>query len=240
MRSGVLIAVAAPAEARAACRAAGLSLDPPPWTLVPLWPGADLVVTGVGKANAAGGVARVADPARHGLVLSLGIAGALPRSGGAMLALGSLVVATESAYADEGLESPAGWATVAELGFPLAPAPMRANAVPGDAGAVVRLAAWADASGPIATVSTCSGTDALAAKVAARTSALAEAMEGAAIGQAACRLGLAFAEARAISNTTGDRASQRWDIRAALERLERVVGGLREGWGGSEPAAHPG
>ncbi|HBS28303.1 MAG TPA: hypothetical protein DEB06_02375, partial [Phycisphaerales bacterium] len=38
----------------------------------------EMVVTGVGKANAAGAVARVLDAGRHAGVINLGVAGALP------------------------------------------------------------------------------------------------------------------------------------------------------------------
>lgn len=79
------------------------------------------------------------------------------------------------------------------------------------------------AIGPIATVATCSGTDAAAAEVERRTGALAEAMEGAAVVHAALRLNVPAIELRTISNTTGDRARQRWDLAAGLEALGRAV-----------------
>jgi futalosine hydrolase len=52
-------------------------------------------------------------------------------------------------------------------------------------------------------------------------------MEGAAVALAAVRLGLAFGELRVISNTTGDRARQQWDLKGALARLTDVIGRLR-------------
>ena len=69
---------------------------------------------------------------------------------------------------------------------------------------------------------------ACAHEVARRTRAVAEAMEGAAVGFTARRLGLAtgsapaFAELRVISNTTGDRSRQVWDLPRALSRLEQL------------------
>jgi len=77
--------------------------------------------------------------------------------------------------------------------------------------------------GPIATVATCSGTDAAAAEVARRTGALAEAMEGAAVVHAARRLHVPAIELRSISNTTGDRARQQWDLALALRSLSAAV-----------------
>ena len=82
--------------------------------------------------------------------------------------------------------------------------------------------------GPMATVSTCSGTDSLAAQVRNRTGALAEAMEGASVGLVAHRLGVPFGEVRIVSNTTGDRDRQRWDIKLALSKLSEVIGQLAQ------------
>lgn len=192
--------------------------------------GAWLVVSGVGKSNAAGATAfaltRI-EP-RCAWALNLGVAGALPRSGGddrSRAQLRQCVVATASVFADEGLAAPDGFTDVAAMGFP----PLDGSAgmaAPCDKRLVELLASSADARGPIATVSTCSGTDALARAVAQRTGAIAEAMEGAAVGLVAARLGVPFAELRTISNFTGDRPSQTWDIRGALERMERAVATL--------------
>ena len=87
--------------------------------------------------------------------------------------------------------------------------------------------------GAVATVSTCSGTGEGAEAARIRTGAIAEAMEGAAVGQAVARLSdlqprceAGFAELRVISNTTGDRSSQRWDLKGALAVLSDLVAEL--------------
>jgi futalosine hydrolase len=64
--------------------------------------------------------------------------------------------------------------------------------------------------------------------VKARTGAVAEAMEGAAVGLVAHRLGIPFGEVRIISNTTGDRNLQRWDMKRALASLSEVIGLLAQ------------
>jgi nucleoside phosphorylase len=66
----------------------------------------------------------------------------------------------------------------------------------------------------------------LAHEIRVRTGALAEAMEGAAVGMVAARLGVAFAEVRVISNNTGDRGGQAWDLPGALAGLTRLIGRL--------------
>jgi len=219
-----LLAVAASAEARAILRALGVTRAPEPWRAVEVAPGADLVETGVGPACAAGGVARALDPVRHGAVLSAGVAGALPGSG---LALGARVVATESVFADLGADTPAGFVDLAQMGF--APAPGVGVEIPADEGLSRTLTPIADRAGPIATVSTCAGTDARAEEIARRTGAIAEAMEGAAVGVAAARVAaqtgsaVPFAELRVVSNTTGDRHRQVWDLDAALAALGELV-----------------
>jgi futalosine hydrolase len=223
----VLFVVAAPVEA-AAVRAA-FAADPPPpgerqpmdWPLEILRPGVELLITGVGKVNAAAAIAHRADPSRHGLVVNLGICGALkPLS---ELALRSVVLAGTSVYADEGVATPSGFQSLPEMGFPLGP--FAGPGVDGDPALLDILRPLAQAIGPIATVSTCSGTDALAREVAGRTGAIAEGMEGAAIAHTLVRLHpeIPFAELRVVSNSTGDRPGQHWDLRGSLARLTGLV-----------------
>jgi len=217
--------VASPAEATAILRALGQGAEAEPWRLLELTDRLDLLVTGVGKTCAAGAVARALDPDRHAAVLSLGVAGALPGSG---LEPGVSVLADASVFADEGVVTPDGFTDLAEMGFPSAPG--LGVAVPTDPRLSAALAPIADARGTIATVSTCSGTDAQAALVVARTGAIAEAMEGAAVGVVTARVGVsagrssAFAEVRVISNTTGRRGQQRWGLAGALDRLGGLAG----------------
>jgi futalosine hydrolase len=191
--------------------------------------GLDLVVSGIGKVNAAGAAARCVDPSRHDGLLSVGVAGALP--GNQFTALLTVIAATSSVYADEGLATPDGFQDCAAMGFPLGP--FAGSAIPADPLLLRELSAIADLAVPVATVSTCSGTDELARRVQERTGAVAEAMEGAAVAHVGSRLGLATGELRVISNTCGDRSSQRWDLKGALAALERVIGRLRQGRSGA-------
>lgn len=224
----VLLAVAAPAEARAvasAFRAAPVDLRAVArwdWPVLPLAPGFDLLETGVGKANAAAAAA-LRGPG-YGVVLNLGVCGALP--GDAPPRIGDAVLASVSVYADEGVQTESVFQSVPEMGFALGPFPGAAVAC--DDTLRCALAPLVARTAPVATVSTCSGTDAMARAVASRTGAAAEAMEGAAIGHALARAapGTRFAELRTVSNTTGDRARQRWDLHAALDRLARIAASI--------------
>jgi futalosine hydrolase len=206
-----------------------------------------LLETGIGKVNAAASVSRALSRARYRAVVNLGIAGALP--GAAPLELLCPVVATESVYADEGLQTPTGFLTCDQMGFPLGP--FAGNAVPGDAGlralAMGALGGWHAVEGGVATVSCCSGTDTLARRVAERTGAVAECMEGAAVGHTTTRFsdefpafGARFLEVRVISNTTGDRPGQRWDVQGSMRRLAEVASSLLPAlrrWSESAPGA---
>ncbi|CAG0997489.1 Futalosine hydrolase [Phycisphaerales bacterium] len=216
---GILVVVAAPEEMRAVLRGMGSPREVPgEWAQVEAGAGVDVVLTGVGKANAAGAVARCADGSRHGAVLNIGVGGLLP---GGTAELGSVVLATSSVFADEGVLEPGGFRDCAAMGFPAVDGGM---GIAADQTLGKRVRACVDASGVVACVSTCSGTDRLAREVAARTGAMVEAMEGAAAGLSARRLGIPFIEVRVISNTTGDRGGQRWEMRRALDSLSEVIG----------------
>lgn len=205
----------------------------------------EIVVAGVGRTNAAAATTEAI--LRRGpfdAVVSAGVAGALPRSpldapaseasgapsgphAGAFpqphLRLGDLVLAESCVYFEEGAIMPDGFHTMSELGFDLGP--FRGNRVPVDR-TLDRLAPAAK-RGVIATVATCSGTDEAAAEVVRRTGAVAEAMEGAAVVHAALRLGVPATEIRAISNGTGDRARQEWNLPAAFDALASLAAALR-------------
>ena len=69
--------------------------------------------------------------------------------------------------------------------------------------------------------------DELAAEIRGRTGAIAEGMEGAACGLVAARTGVRFAELRVISNRTGRRDQQGWNLDGAFKRLGEILGPMR-------------
>ena len=181
--------------------------------------GGRVIVSGIGRTNAA--AATTETLLREGpfdAVVSAGVAGSLP---GAGLDIGDAVVASACVYAEEGLITPEGFRDVGGLGFALGD--FAGNTVPVDE-RLLGLLGPRFRTGPVATVATCSGTDAAARQVVERTGAIAEAMEGAAVVHAARRLGAPAIELRAISNTTGDRDRQRWALPRGLAALGEAVG----------------
>ena len=194
----ILIVTAVEAEARA----------------IGLIAGAHVLVAGIGRTNAACATTEaLLGPDRYRAVISAGVAGILP---GADLKVGDPLVASACIYAEEGIVTSKGFSDISGIGMRLGDFP--GNTVPVDEDLLERCADLAP-MGPIATVATCSGTDEAAAMVLARTGAMAEAMEGAAVVHAARRLSTPAIELRVMSNRTGERAHQGWDLEGSLTRL---------------------
>jgi futalosine hydrolase len=181
----------------------------------------EIVVSGVGK-TAAGVVTaeRLAVGPPVSAVVSFGVAGAYP---GTALTLGDVVVATEIAIVDEGLDAGSRFVPFSRPGMNVPGAAW----IPTDTALVGRLVgnrarAFAVRSGRVATVSVCAGTDRLAAE-RARQGALAESMEGAAVAFAAARQGVPFVEVRGISNLCGPRDGASFNLAAAIRNAATVL-----------------
>ena len=180
--------------------------------------GTFVVAGGIGRTNAAAAtVAAILSDGPFTWVMNAGVAGALPESN---LSIGDIVVANECVYAEEGLVTPEGFQNMAEMGFQLGN--FSGNNVPVDPWMLSRLSTIGTVA-PIATVATCSGTDEQAKLVRMRTRCVCEAMEGAAVVHAANNISAPAIELRVISNTTGDRGAQEWNLSLALSKLGIAV-----------------
>ncbi|MFF7185063.1 futalosine hydrolase [Streptomyces sp. NPDC008222] len=214
---GILVATAVPAERDAVARA-----FPGPVTEVPL-PAAglhrtgalDLLAVGVGPALAAASTASALTAAAlagapYALVVSAGIAGGFAPDA----PLGALVVADDIVVADLGAETPDGFLPVTDLGFGTV-----SHRPP--ASLVRELAAASGAlTGTVLTVSTVTGSARRAAELRARHPyALAEAMEGFGVAEAAAAHGTPVVEIRAVSNPVGPRDRAAWRVGDALAAL---------------------
>ncbi|MFJ8633905.1 futalosine hydrolase [Streptomyces sp. NPDC093568] len=208
--AAVLVATAVPAERDAVARALdGL-------------PGVDVIAAGVGPALAAAATATALTTAAHagtpyGLVVSTGIAGGFAPHA----PVGSLVVADEITAADLGAETSDGFLPVTELGF--------GTVTHRPPETLVREVATATGArtGAVLTVSTVTGTAVRAAQLRERhPTALAEAMEGFGVAEAASAHRTAVLELRAISNPVGPRDRAAWRIGDALAALTDGFGKL--------------
>ena len=161
--------------------------------------GRDGLVCGVGPVEAAAATARSLASGAHDAVLHVGLAGA------AGLPLGSLVVGSESLYADIA----ARWPVVERI-------------VPDPALVDAALSALPDAASlPIHTSAAVGG-----ASNAAAQAPCVEAMEGFGVLRAAALAGVPALEVRAISNELGEEDRSRWVVPAALEQLRVVLPSL--------------
>lgn len=188
----------------------------------------DVLAAGVGPAAAAAGTATALTAAAcggapYGLAVSAGIAGGFAQPPG------GAVTATSIVAADLGAVTPRGFASVTELGFGAAahtPPEQLVRAVAGATGA---------AAGPVLTVSTVTGTAERAGELAARhPGAVAEAMEGFGVAEAAAAHGVAVLELRTVSNPVGARDRDAWRIPAALSALRdsfAAAGPVLRAWG---------
>ncbi|GEC07775.1 Futalosine hydrolase [Streptomyces spinoverrucosus] len=202
----ILVATAVPAERDAVARTFS----------------GQVIAVGVGPASAAARTATaLTEAARDGhpfqLVVSTGIAGGfVPEA-----PVGSLVVADEITAADLGAETAEGFLPVTDLGF--------GTVTHRPPQALVRDAATATGArtGTVLTVSTVTGTAARATALRAHhPRALAEAMEGFGVAEAAAAHGTPVMELRAISNPVGPRDRAAWRIGEALQALTDGFGKL--------------
>ncbi|MGW7506516.1 futalosine hydrolase [Streptomyces massasporeus] len=182
----------------------------------------DVIAGGVGPALAAASTASALTAAAlkgapYGLVVSAGIGGGFQPEA----PVGSLVVGDEIVAADLGAETEDGFLPVTELGFGTV-----RHEPPADL--VRRVAESAGArTGAVLTVSTVTGTAVRAAALRERhPTALAEAMEGFGVAEAAAAQGVPVLEIRAISNPVGPRDRAAWRIGDALAALTEGFGKL--------------
>jgi len=184
----------------------------------------DVVSGGVGPASAAASAARALAGGRYRLAVSAGIGGGFA----ARAPVGAVVVADAIVAADLGAETPDGFLSVDELGFGSSRYAVDVE-LARRVHEALRAAGRSAALGPIATVSTATGTAATAAAIAARLPGVAaEAMEGAGVAAAALGAGVPAFEIRAISNAVGPRDRAAWRIREALDALEAAAAIFKE------------
>ncbi|MDQ0950636.1 futalosine hydrolase [Streptomyces phaeochromogenes] len=185
----------------------------------------DLLAAGVGPAAAAAATAAAltaaaldAQPSEpYDLVVSAGIGGGFQPEA----PVGSLVLADEITAADLGAETADGFVPVTELGFGAVthrPPESLVRAVAAVTGA---------RTGAVLTVNTVTGSAGRADELRRRhPRALAEAMEGFGVAEAAAAHGVPVLELRAVSNPVGPRDRAAWRIGDALAALTGAFGKL--------------
>lgn len=173
-----------------------------------------VLVTGIGAVNAAIALTRHLEREGARSVISCGIAGAYPLAF-EELGLGGVVCAESECYGDLGAHSAGGFLDLRAMGFPL---------IGGDVFNDLPMGVFpAERRAKFVTVNGCSGDDAGALAMAARTGGSVENMEGAAIAHVAMMYGIPAGEIRGISNRAGNRDRGAWRVRAAAEAAQRAL-----------------
>ena len=143
-----------------------------------------------------------------------GIGGAYPGSG---IPIGSVVCAESECYGDLGANSPDGFLDMQALGFAVVPgvAPLY-NVLPMQIFPAARRARFI-------TMNTCTGNDADARAIEARTGGGVESMEGAAIAHVAALAGIPVGEIRGISNPVGNRDRSAWRVKEVAAAAQKAL-----------------
>jgi futalosine hydrolase len=180
----------------------------------------DVVVAalGVGKARTAAGLSLAIAAWRPRAVLQVGIGGAYL---GSFLSVGLTMLADVDLELDLGIAGAEGWADFEALRVPLLPADgggtRTDRAAPTDERWTGMLAELSGLPrGRFATLDAVTADVERGAAMQRRFDVSIESMEGAAAAAVAERLGVPFAELRAVSNLVGDRDRARWDLRGAI------------------------
>jgi futalosine hydrolase len=173
-----------------------------------------VICTGVGPVNAAHAVTLAIARRRPDAIVVCGVGGAYPA---ADLAVGTAVCADSECYGDLGASSPAGFLDMQALGFPvIAGPPPLYNDLPMQLFPTLQRVKFV-------TVSTCTGTDAAAREIEARTGGGVENMEGAAVAHVAYLHGVPAGEVRGISNVVTNRDTSAWRLRDAAEAAQEAL-----------------
>lgn len=173
-----------------------------------------IIETGVGPVNAAHAATVAILNEKPDEILICGVAGAYP---GAGLPIGDVVSADVEVYGDLGAQSPEGFLDMARLGFPVVagPSPLF-NELPLQVFPCSRRVRFV-------TVSTCTGTDAVARALEQRTRGSIENMEGAAIVHVARLHGINVGEIRGVSNIVTNRDTASWKLREAAAAAQQML-----------------
>ena len=174
----------------------------------------EIVRMGVGPVNAAHAVTLAITRSRPKAIVVCGIGGAYP---GAPLRIGDVACADSECYGDLGATSLGGFLDMQALGFPIVdgPEPLY-NLLPMQlfpAPTRVRFV----------TMSSCTGTDAAARALEARTGGAVENMEGAAVAHVAHLHGIPVGELRGISNIVTNRDTSAWRIKEAAIAAQEAL-----------------
>ncbi|MCD6188248.1 MAG: futalosine hydrolase [Desulfuromusa sp.] len=176
---------------------------------------------GIGQVNMAIQLTRLLSEHKPLAVLLCGCGGSYPDSG---LQIGSLALAKEEIFGDLGVATTDKFISLNQLDLPQNPqlAPIIQQSFPLNAD----LLSWAQkvlpdaVCGSFVSVNCCSGNTELSIELQQRCGGICENMEGAAAAQVCAEFDVPLLELRGISNPTGTRDPQQWDIIRGAEAAQ--------------------
>jgi futalosine hydrolase len=134
---------------------------------------------------------------------------------GSALQIGDVTCAQSECYGDLGAASPGGFLDMKAIGLPIIDGPQPIyNELPMQVFPLAKCVRFV-------TVSTCTGTDAMARAIEARTGGAVENMEGAAVAHVAHLHGVPVGEVRGISNIVTNRDTSQWKLKNAADLARR-------------------
>ena len=186
---------------------------------------------GIGQVNMAIQLTRLLSEHKPQAVLLCGCGGSYP---GSDLQIGSLALAKEEIFGDLGVATANRFIPLKQLDLPQNPqlAPTVQQSFPLNAD----LLSWAQevlpdaVCGSFVSVNCCSGNAELSVVLQQRCDGICENMEGAAAAQVCTEFDIPLLELRGISNPTGTRDPQQWDITRGAEAAQLGILELLENW----------
>jgi futalosine hydrolase len=188
--------------------------------------GAAVVVghAGIGAMLMAMQLTRMLTELRPEAVILCGCGGSYPDSGPG---IGDLALASSEIYGDCGVTTDSGFIPLEQLKIPQQTrfAPLFRQSYKLDTPLFQRAAQLLPQAhcGPFVTVNNCSGTPELSRQLQQQTAGICENMEGAAAAQVCAEFSCPLIEIRGISNPTGTRADELWDIPLGMRVAQQAV-----------------
>lgn len=189
-----------------------------------------IMITGVGKTNAAQAVTALLENTEVEAVIVGGCGGAYASSG---LDIADVAVATEEIYGDEGVFLSDGWQSMEYIGIPLFEKQQKRyfNRLPLNSKFINKVVDMLKIgpikskvlSGPFITVSQVSGSREIGELLYQRFQGICENMEGAAIAHVCTLYDIPLLEIRAISNMVEDRQLSHWNKTIALRNSQNAI-----------------
>ncbi len=190
-----------------------------------------LAHSGVGQNAMAIQLTRLLQHHAPAAVLLCGSGGSYPKSG---LQNGDLAVASEEICGDLGVATETSFIPLEQLDIPyqaeLMPALRQRFPLSPQLTALAQQLLPEAAFGPFVTVNCCSGHPSLSEELLKRTGGICENMEGAAAAQVCAEFNIPLLELRGISNPTGTRDCDQWDLQLGAENAQKGLLKILQHW----------